>query len=859
LSVRHDRRLGWVVDAGRVHGITRGSEAESTVLALFPNEASIEGLESLARARWRAEVSEVLPHVSRIRFQGPGEPARDEVFKALVIQVPLVARAVRLDGDAAALDPVRLALATATFGEAPSLFVREARPAEDPALRLEVRHGDYLISRPGDDWPLALPIRADSPGADALAVGRLEHITRWENTCYDLRNAHGRIRPDEVELTVEADGKECRDTAIRLAYEPRPEGGWNQPTFRVKLSNRGQRPLYCALLVLSDDFRITADLLTGGGTWLYAGQEVWALNGEPIYASVPKDLWEQGVTEFHDVLKLIVSTQAFDATLLEQEKLDRPPRTMRAATRIGGSTLNRLMARVQTRSFDRRPQEDETYDDWTTDEVSFVTVWPLDLTKVPSTGDPVRLSEAVLLEPHPNLRARARLTTLPQATRGLGNLDLPGVLKDDAELSRPLLFTPSRGGDPGLQVLELTDVEDYLAVTPVYPLRLRAGVALAEGECVLPVAFDSEFFLPLGYAEPLEGVGALLTLERLPHPVAQRERSLGGAIRIFFQKILSRTIGTRYEYPLIGVAEADGAKQVRYDHDPAHVRARVAQASRILLLLHGIIGDTRAMAGCAWDLGQTSGGAYDLVLTYDYESLNTPIETLAAGLADRLAAAGLGHGHGKALDIVAHSMGGLVSRWFIERGGGDRDVRRLVMLGTPNAGSPWPTLKQWATVLVTVGLNMAAPLAWPAKLLTGAVALLRPMTLDLGQMRPGADLLRTLADSSDPGIPYVLVAGDTGLIGGYSEGERGRLRRLLDLLMTRDIVHAAADPFFLGAENDIAVSVESMRSVPSGRRHELHIEKAACDHLSYFTSASGREALRKALAHHDPAAAPPGS
>ena len=34
-------------------------------------------------------------------------------------------------------------------------------------------------------------------------------------------------------------------------------------------------------------------------------------------------------------------------------------------------------------------------------------------------------------------------------------------------------------------------------------------------------------------------------------------------------------------------------------------------------------------------------------------------------------------------------MGGLVSRWFIEREGGNALVDHLVMCGTPNNGSPF--------------------------------------------------------------------------------------------------------------------------------------------------------------------------
>jgi len=38
------------------------------------------------------------------------------------------------------------------------------------------------------------------------------------------------------------------------------------------------------------------------------------------------------------------------------------------------------------------------------------------------------------------------------------------------------------------------------------------------------------------------------------------------------------------------------------------------------------------------------------------------------------------------VDIVAHSMGGLVARWYIEMGNGDKHVRKLIMLETPNQG-----------------------------------------------------------------------------------------------------------------------------------------------------------------------------
>jgi hypothetical protein len=41
------------------------------------------------------------------------------------------------------------------------------------------------------------------------------------------------------------------------------------------------------------------------------------------------------------------------------------------------------------------------------------------------------------------------------------------------------------------------------------------------------------------------------------------------------------------------------------------------------------------------------------------------------------------------VDIVAHSLGGLVARYYLERMGGAQAVARLVTIGTPHAGTRW--------------------------------------------------------------------------------------------------------------------------------------------------------------------------
>ena len=75
--------------------------------------------------------------------------------------------------------------------------------------------------------------------------------------------------------------------------------------------------------------------------------------------------------------------------------------------------------------------------------------------------------------------------------------------------------------------------------------------------------------------------------------------------------------------------------------------------------------------------------------------------------------------HVPVVDIVAHSMGGLVARFYIERMGGADKVERLVTIGTPHHGTRFGRFG--------VGLPGAQDLVGGSSLLT-----------DLGPVRPGA-------------------------------------------------------------------------------------------------------------------------
>ncbi|MGZ3396350.1 MAG: DUF7379 domain-containing protein, partial [Isosphaeraceae bacterium] len=851
-SARHQQGH-WIINGGATSGIPAPSGSDAARLALYPFDAPAALLCDPAKAVAMARVEDVLPATRRLAIENKVALDPKATYKAIIVSLPAPPLHVLLDGDAASCTLVRQALKTASPEGKPSLFIAEAAKKDVPDFRLIARDGQFVITRPGEDRPLVAQIDGLNEDGAKRAVARLEHMARWTQTAR-LSNPASSILPGDVKLTVLVEGKEVSGREIRLEYQFK-NGKQVATTFQVSMTNNSARRLYCGLLDLTQRFRVNAGLIKSGYVKLEPGETAWANLGEPISADVPDEIWKQGVIEYKDLLKLIVCTEEFDARLLEQPTLDMPRTKSAGALRsiARDGSLNRLMKKVQTR--DLGASEPESIDDWQATEVSFTTVRPLATKSVPTAGQAAaELAGGVKLEGHPALHAKARLSTAPLSTRDLGNITLPRLLYDDPSVCQPLTFTVSRGSDPGLSVLELTDVNDPALVTPDAPLRMTVPLALQTNEHVVPVAYDGEFFLPLGRVESRSADETVIALDRLPPPLAD-SRSLTGAIKIFFQKIISKAVGQDFQYPILGAADVSPDGAVKPIRDTIQVRDRVAKAQRILLFVHGIIGDTQSMVPSV-QLARLAdarplASLYDLVLTFDYENLNTTIEENGRLLKKRLEAVGLGPGHGKTLDIAAHSMGGLVSRWFIEQEGGNQVVRRLVMLGTPNGGSPWPQIFDWATVALGLGLNHLTAIAWPASVVGSLAAWIENPTVALNEMLPTSKVLEALKQSPDPGIPYVMLAGNTSIIPAAAESSNGGkaslLARLLARLASPELLHKVANPFFLDQENDVAVSVASMENIPSGRKQPFDVRPVACDHLSYFRDPEGLKALATIL------------
>jgi pimeloyl-ACP methyl ester carboxylesterase len=626
------------------------------------------------------------------------------------------------------------------------------------------------------------------------------------------------IRVNEVPL----------DTANGITLNYRLENGeWKEPEFLLRVVNHHDRELFCSMLYLSPSFGVSDEFLPT--CLLPAGADTFPNDKKAVVVGVDEVLARAGVLESTFVLKLIYSTNEFSSSVYNQADLPFPQQDDFVTRSIRKKT----------------PPADAS--DWATYELTITIVRPPD-SVVLDANTPARLP-GITIQPHSSLQAEVSLISTAQVTRDLeGKVAVvPPVFDEIANISA-YKFTDGHAADPGLSVLEITGVSDRSLINHQQPLVMQLAEELADDEMIIPFASDGEFFFPVGGTVKLAGGAYEVCIEELPEPSPAGTRSLGGSVKILFQKLKYNLIGTTFEYPILAQAVFNGDSEgsFHYNKSTASIRDTLSrpETKNILLYIHGIIGDTEDMTKSAILAKRNVGTQvkaiadhYDAVLTFDYENLNTKIEENAVLLRKRLEEIGLGEGHDKNLHIVAHSMGGLVSRWFIEREGGNAIVNHLIMLGTPNAGSPISNVKEWATMAISALLGKISLAVWGVSPLVYLFN--KAMTVAgvaLAQLKPDSDFLYLLNQSGAPGIPYSVISGNINQI------QRDAMNRLF---LKLENVKDRGLEFLFRADNDIAVSVPSIQYVPTNPN--THYIEVACDHMSYFSSPEGLAALSEVI------------
>jgi hypothetical protein len=346
---------GWSIDAGAVHGVPEPIGDDTTELAIYALDDDTDGA-PLAEAK----VTTVLPDRSIVALT----PALDTgfVYRAVVKTIPLKPLDVAIVGE----HDVTTALQQAAASADTTLIRLTADPAAADLI-VRARPDGFEITRPGVTRPL-VPVVAGHHREERTILA-LERVARWLRLS-SLGNPATQLAPGSIGIDVTStSGAMGPDGRLELAYIDD-----HAPTFTVTLTNTTTRPLWCALLDLTETYGIFTDAFPSGSTLLDAGAGIdVALTGQLSDA-----LWRAGTVAMTDHLKIVTSTIEFDPRSLEQPELevdlvDSAP-VLRGG-RAAHSTLDRLLTRLTTR--EAPPSETpRAIADWRTDDLYVVTTRP---------------------------------------------------------------------------------------------------------------------------------------------------------------------------------------------------------------------------------------------------------------------------------------------------------------------------------------------------------------------------------------------------------------------------------------------------------------------------------------------------
>ncbi len=147
-----------------------------------------------------------------------------------------------------------------------------------------------------------------------------------------------------------------------------------------------------------------------------------------------------------------------------------------------------------------------------------------------------------------------------------------------------------------------------------------------------------------------------------------------------------------------------------------------------VLLIHGFMG-TR---GSMYPLERRLIADGVCVFSFNLGTLNTRDIRSSAFLIHRKVENILAQAPVKRIDIVGHSMGGLIGLYYVKKLGGHEKVRKLVMMGTPQQGT-------WSALAGVATMGLVSASSW--------------------QLLPGSQFLKDLATGPlPPDVQYTTVA-----------------------------------------------------------------------------------------------------
>jgi len=410
---------------------------------------------------------------------------------------------------------------------------------------------------------------------------------------------------------------------------------------------------------------------------------------------------------------------------------------------------------------------------------------------------------------------------------------------DHPRLFQPLGPSAMRGESLGY-VLNLTiDERSQQLVTEENPLILKLPPGDVDGAVdLLPLAFDGEDYLPIGY--PSADLRTVRVV-RLPPPARAAPalrvitpRGMADAIQLFIYKKL----GQHHKIPYLRYVSVD-QDSIEYEDIQSNT---FSKGNKVAVFVHGFASDTRGVITQSASMGANSkvrlfrnrgqrfaGLEYDHVLAFDYEGFGTTVDSNGKQFFDDLKDKCRFNDQDEIIvHVYAHSMGCMVSRCMIERSGGHEFIDRLVLAGAPNYGSPIAETPRGLVFLLTVLINLWTPIPPLGAVGTWLVRKFFAQGVAPKDLEPGSKLVKDLYAPKTPqlDVRYLVLAGQNRV-----PEEKELLKRLWAKVMRG--VGAGLD-VFLGEPNDAAIPARSMKKLRRKRFTEVRISSLPCHHFDYY-------------------------
>ncbi len=792
--VSYDNIEGWIVNIGGVQGVP-------------PSGATLK-----LETGDEINIKDVKANFSKV--SNTGKMATDTQYKAVLTQIaerkldmPRFRVAFSKDSEKAGVDVLQSA-----FKKNPSNMLEVVSNENDTDYVIRAWDNAYRLTKMGDTVPQFRRVMGYTESSAEAFVQNIETVAGWKTKLL-LDNPLTTIKDDEFDIIVQdTTGKELQKPYILLQPEETKE-----TIAQFGITNKSYRPYWVSAVYLGSDFGVTNEFLPKKE--INPGETAWVEfeNDRSIPFMVQKEYLSWGVNEINEYFKFFISTDPINTSIHNQDPLELD---MKA-----GAT------RAIQRSAPPIP-----INDWRTILVPLKIVCPLAVQPVASNSKIPLKRSAIEIQTPAGFSAEVTFSTTEQATRSLENV--PILRGGEDMFSVPL--AEGMGDAPMLDVLELVNIKGAISYDKPLKVNLKG---VNKRETIVPFGFDAEtgMYVPVGFSDD----SGMVHIHQLPHAdKTESTRSLlgtfGNSIKIYFKKIIEPLTGD-YKYPMLRkVVFKDDTENFIYEEDIYKIKDAVSKAKSIVLFVHGLIGSTsdhpKAIRRAAGMPGFVkSPESYDLVLTFDYETLNTKINVTAADLEKALKNIGITEGVGKRFEIVAHSMGGLVTRYFVEKLSGKKFVSKVMLFGTPNNGSELSDLRIMVTNMLTVAVNGAIflkPYILPLSFLGKA---LNKILVTVDQLNPKSDFIKELNMQPDTGIHYYIVAGNIDLIKKEAHPETHSFYRNIISTLQNSGTHKAADWWFKEA-NDLAVKVISAHFV--GNQKNVHSDDVPCDHFNFFSPQS---------------------